>query len=391
MSAPGVSRRTPIRVMALIEATSPAGPARNLLILAKTLAEAGTARIRIVTFSRGQGSTPFIQACADMGVEADVIRERFRFDPVIPQLRAAAAGYAPDILQSHNIKSHLLVRLSGLRRTFPWIAFIHGYTAEDFKMKAYNQVDRWSLRAADRVVAVCGPFADKLSSWGVARERIMVRHNAVSEIPDASPEAVGRLRGTLGIGRGALVILAVGRLSPEKAHADLVRAVAALKGRPAVPDFRVVVAGDGPERERLQNLCRTLGVADVVILAGATNDIPLFYAMADVFVLPSHSEGSPNALLEAMIAGKPVVATAVGGVPEIVRDGQTGLLVAAHDTAAMAERLAELLADGERRKQLGESARSWVSSHHSREEYARSIVELYDGLLALRTRTACSL
>ena len=394
MGAEGQSeacRHTPaIRVLALMEARSVTGPAKNLLAIARGLAQEQPAvSIRIVTFARHEASNAFIEACERAGVAVDVIRERYRFDlGVIPQLRQIVRRSAPDILQSHITKSHFLIRLSGLNRDRPWIAFNHGYTAEDLKVRLYNQVDRWSLRGADRVVTVCGAFADRLRRWGVSERRITVQHNAVPPFPPVSPECVARLREALGIPAEALVLLSVGRFSPEKAHAGLLRAVAALMRRAGAPAFRLLMVGDGPERERLHALCRELEVTDRVVFAGTTADVSVYYSLADVFVLPSRSEGSPNALLEAMASGTPVVATAVGGVPEVVRSGDNGLLVPANDVHALAGGIAELLSSPELRQRLGRSGRDWVALHHSPPEYAKSVLALYQDVVRRRIRRA---
>ncbi len=374
-----------IRVLALMEARSVTGPAKNLLGVARGLAPEQAASIRIVVFTRHETSNAFIEACERAGVAVDVIRERYRFDlGVIPQLRNIIHRSAPDILQSHITKSHFLIRLCGLNRDLPWIAFNHGYTAEDLKVRIYNQLDRWSLRGADRVVTVCGAFADRLRRWGISERRITVRHNAVQPFPPVTPGSVDRLRETLGVPAGALVLLSVGRFSPEKAHANLLRAVAALVRRANVPAFRLVMVGDGPERERLKALCRELELTDVVIFAGTTADVPVYYSLANVFVLPSRSEGSPNVLLEAMASGTAVVATAVGGVPEVVRSGDNGLLVPANDVNALAGGIAELSINQELRQRLGSRGRDWVALHHSPQEYVRSVLDLYRDVLRMR-------
>jgi glycosyltransferase involved in cell wall biosynthesis len=370
----------PIEVLAFIETSSATGPARNLILLASALAraESPVARIRIATFTRNQTSNPFLDACREADIEVDVIPERHRFDfAVIPAVRDLVRRRRPDIIQTHNIKSHFFVRLCGLYKEFPWIAFNHGYTAEDLVMKVYNQVDRWSLPRANRVVAVCGPFADRLIGWGVEGGRIVVRHNAVSPISPAPPEDVARLRCELGIPEGTPVLLAVGRLSPEKAHADLLRAIAVWKGRSPSAALRLVILGDGPERERLRSLSQALGIVDLVVWAGTTSNVPLYYSLADIFVLPSRSEGSPNALLEAMMAGLPVITTAVGGVPEIVHSGVNGVLVPAADIQGMAKRIAEMLQDENLRKEFGARGHAWVEAHHSRQAYMDSMVEIY--------------
>ena len=376
-----------IRVLALMEARSVTGPAKNLLAVARGVAQEQAASIRIVVFTRHEKSNAFIEACERAGVAVDVIRERYRFDlGVIPQLRNIIHRSAPDILQSHITKSHFLIRLCGLNRDLPWIAFNHGYTAEDFKVRLYNQVDRWSLRGADRVVTVCGAFADRLRRWGVSERRITVLHNAIAPFPPVRPESVLTLREMLGIPAEALVLLSVGRFSPEKAHANLLRAVAALKRRAGIPAFRLVMVGDGPERERLEASCRELGVTDLVVFAGTTADVSVYYSLADVFVLPSRSEGSPNVLLEAMASGTAVVATAVGGVPEVVRSGDNGLLVPAKDVNALAGGIAELLGNRELRQHLGSRGRDWVALHHSPQEYVRSVLALYQDAIRLRPR-----
>jgi glycosyltransferase involved in cell wall biosynthesis len=377
----------PIRVLAFIEAPAVVGPPKNLLLVARALGggERPSVSIRIVTFLRGSGSSAFIQACKDAGVEIEIIRERHRFDlSALSQLRRLVDLHKPDIVQTHNVKSHFLMRLAGVRRGVPWIAFNHGYTAEDLKMKAYNQVDRWSLRGANVVVAVCDAFGAALVRRGVRKERIAVLHNAVSAIPRSSPEEVSALRRSLEIPPGALILLAVGRLSPEKAPDHLLQAIAALQERRVKLDFRLVMVGDGPDRSHVEKLRRALGLCNVVILAGTTSNVALYYSLADIFVLPSHSEGSPNALLEAMSAGLPVVATSVGGVPEIVQSGVTGLLVPPRDREAMADGMAALIQDSELRKRLGGQAQAWVSSHHSRQHYLQSLTNLYHRVAGLR-------
>jgi glycosyltransferase involved in cell wall biosynthesis len=376
-----------IRVLALMEARSVTGPAKNLLAVARGLAQEQAASIRIVVFTRHEKSNAFIEACERAGVAVDVIRERYRFDlGVIPQLRNVIHRSAPDVLQSHITKSHFLIRLCGLNRDLPWIAFNHGYTAEDLKVRIYNQLDRWSLRGADRVVTVCGAFADRLRRWGVRERRITVLHNAIAPFRPVRPESVLTLREMLGIPAEALVLLSVGRFSPEKAHANLLRAVAALERRAGIPAFRLVMVGDGPERERLEASCRELGVTDLVVFAGTTADVSVYYSLAEVFVLPSRSEGSPNVLLEAMASGTAVVATAVGGVPEVVRSGDNGLLVPADDVSALAGGIAELLGNQELRQRLGSRGRDWAALHHSPREYVRSVLALYQDATRLRPR-----
>ncbi len=370
-----------------MEAARLTGPARNLVEFARGLsAEAAPAReaeVSIVTFLRGEAvENAFVAAARSAGLRVDVIRERFRFDPkVLPQLRSIIDAREPHILQTHNSKSHFLVRLGGLARSRPWIAFHHGHTATDFKDRLYNQFDRFSLRQATRVVSVCAFFIQKLRRFGVAADRIEVLHNPAKPLHRPDPQALETLRAQWKVPPEAAVILSLGRLSAEKGHRDLIEAACLL--RRSRPDlvFRLFVVGDGPERKTLQQRCATLGVEDVVILTGYQSDPEPYYFLADVFALPSRSEGSPNALLDAMAAGIPVVAASVGGVPEIVTHNESALLAPSRDPRAMAAGLAGLLSDRALAKRLAAAALKNLEARHRPETYRRALLNLYDRVL----------
>jgi glycosyltransferase involved in cell wall biosynthesis len=305
------------------------------------------------------------------------ISERHRWDTqAIPQLRRIIAEYRPDILESRNIKSHFLVRALGLHRHYPWVAWNHGYTERDWLDRVYSQLDRWSLQAAFRVVTVCRPFAETLERRGIDRRKITILHNFVKPFVPALTEDVERLRRSLGVQNQA-VILAVGRLSSEKGHAILLQAAARLEKMNEAPDFRVVVVGDGPEKENLLRLMARLGIGQRIVMEGFQPDVRLYYCLSTLLALPSYSEGSPNVLLEAMAAGLPIAATDAGGVPEILEDGVTGLLVQPGDPQAMAEAILRILQDNDLALKLGAAARSRVEATYTPQAYRRSLTKLY--------------
>lgn len=374
---------SPIRVLAAMEAAWVVGPAKNLIEFARRARP--RVELAIVAFLRGEGaSNPFVEAAEAASIRVFRITERRRWDPgALSLFRAAAAEFHPDILQSHNVKSHLFVRLLGLHRTYPWIAFNHGYTATDLKDRLYNHLDRWSLPAADRVVAVCAPFARSLEARGVRPERIRIQQNSVKPFAAPPESEVAALRGALRLAADERVLLAVGRLSLEKGHRDLLAAVALLRQRPALPPFRAVLVGDGPERPNLERQAADSGIADVVTFAGHQPGVAPYYALAYALALPSHSEGSPNVVLEAMAAGVPVAATAVGGVPEMLRDS-AGLVVAPGDPAAMAAALERLLGDPELGRSCVAAAAARVAAEFTPEAYCESMTGVYEDLLESR-------
>lgn len=378
----GLAGVRPIRVLALMEAPWVTGPAKNLIEFARRGALwARVVDLHIATYQRGAGSplNEFGEAVRQAGVPLEVIRERHAFDfGDVARLGEIVGRLRPDIIQTHNIKSHLFVRLGGFRRSIPWIAFHHGYTQRDLRDHLYRHFDRLSLPAADHVVTVCRPFAGMIRRYGVPANRISVLHNSVTPYVAPSADLVTATRARFGLAEGVPVILAVGRLSHEKGHCDLIDAVAGLK------QVRLVLVGEGPARGRIEKHIRALGLSNSVVLCGQQSDVRPFYAIAAVLALPSHSEGSPNVLLEAMAAGVPVAATAVGGVPEIATDGETALLVPKGDTAAMAEALARLLGEPEFARAMARRAQSVVLASYSPEKNREWIVNLYRTVLARR-------
>lgn len=382
-----MSDRRTIRVAALMEAYWLTGPGRNLIEFARHAAETKDGRppveLTLVTFQRGASEpNEFIRAARSAGMDVCVLAERYRFDwRVMGQLREAVGQIKPDVIQTHNVKSHLLVRSTGLGQRYPWLAFHHGYTTTDLRTRLYNQLDRWSLRGAARVVTVCGAFSRQLRSLGVRENRIRVRHNPVKPLPMPEAEEVEAARLTLGLQAGRAVLVSVGRLSREKGHADLLHAAAELLHTEPRLQFHVVIVGDGPERSRLESLCRALELQEVVRFAGHQRKARIYYELADAVVLPSHSEGSPNVLLEAVDSSCPIVATAVGGVPELVCDEQSALLVPPHDRPALARALRRTLDEPELTRRLAGQALRSVCKRHTLDAYAGAIIGIYEEVL----------
>jgi glycosyltransferase involved in cell wall biosynthesis len=381
---------TAIRVLSIMEAAFVTGPAKNLIEFAQRARspeqDLPAVDFSVVAYQRGSDApqNPFVEAARAAGIPVDIIHETGRFDAsVLAQLRTIVAARDPDIIQTHNVKSHFLMRLSGLWRTRCWIAFQHGYVTTDLKMRGYNQLDRWSLRAPRHVVTVCETFASDLAARGVPRDRITVRHNSIKPFAPLDPAVPASLRKTWPA--DAAILLSVGRLSFEKGFVDLVRALGVLKRRWPEDRFHLVIAGEGPERPRIEAARAEERLADCVTLAGLQHDIRAYYAAADLVVMPSHSEGSPNALLEAMIANRAVVATRAGGIPEIVRHEETALLVEPRDLEAMASAIHRMLHAPETRLRLAERARTVALTQYSPEAYRRALVGLYDQVLGART------
>jgi glycosyltransferase involved in cell wall biosynthesis len=233
------------------------------------------------------------------------------------------------------------------------------------RQRRFKQVTSRRLAAH---VAVGQRAAEALAGLiGIPVASIRVIHTGV-ELPDAEPAP--RPAG------GGLVVGSVGRFSPEKGLEVLLEAL------PELESVTAVLVGDGPERARLEELAAGLGVADRVVLPGWQDEPAAQLRSFDVLVSPSHSEALPLAIVEAMLAGLPVVATDVGSVSEAVADGETGLLVPAGDPAALAAAIRTLRDDPEARRRLGERGREVASQRFTPEAMARAFEALYREILA---------
>jgi glycosyltransferase involved in cell wall biosynthesis len=380
---------TPIKLLTIVEATSINAVAKIVLEfyraareLSQTQPDFPAIEGCVVTFDRQRAGAPpndFVRSARELGLDVEVIPERRRFDlSVTPALSRIVETRAPGLLVTNSVKSHFLMWRSRLWRKHPWVAFHHGYTDTDRKMRLYNRLDRWSLPHADRVVTVCHAFAKELTAiTGVPLEKISVQHNSIRHPPQVSAADIDAVRKRFGIDERERVVLAVGRLSREKAHLDLIQAFKRLCETTADISLKLVIVGDGPERARLEAAAESLGDKERVAFTGQVSDVRPFFALADVFVLPSHSEGSPNVLLEAMAANVPIVATAVGGVPEIVANNESALLVQPSDPPALAAAISSLLTDKDLGQRLARNAANLVDTQFDPERYVRSLVKIY--------------
>jgi glycosyltransferase involved in cell wall biosynthesis len=370
----------PLRLLAIIEAYTITGPAKNLLEFARHAPQAGVELV-IATFVRDQADTLFIRTARQRGIRIETVQETGAWDPkVLPSLRDVVTRVQPDVIQTHAVKSHFLARRAGLPSLAPWVAFHHGYTWPTTKARLYNELDRWSLRTAVRVLTVSDPFRKELVARGVPRYRIDIIHNAIAPTwgqAGRNPETARAVRESLGIPLGAKVILIVGRLSKEKDHITLLEA---LRRIPKHLNPHLVMVGEGPERPVIEAKILELGLGERTTFTGQRDSAEPFYGIADVAVLSSLSEGSPNALLEAMAAGVPAVATRVGGVPEIVTDGDSAYLVDTKDPDSLADRITHLLRYPDVAERMVARSHGLIAANHAPEVRVRRLADIYEGI-----------
>jgi serine/alanine adding enzyme len=284
------------------------------------------------------------------------------------------------IWHGHDYKSDALGLL--LRKFHPMklVSTVHGWGVKSKKTPLYHAVDRFSLKSYDRVICVSDKLLAECLTAGVPIGNLCEIDNAIDLSSYENLTAKREARLQFGIDADKAVVVAVGRLSKEKAFDILIRAFADLLATGL--EGSLLITGDGPERNSLQAQIERLGCQDSIRLAGHVADPCNVYAAADVFALSSTSEGLPNSLLEAMACGVPIVATAVGAVPNVIIDEVNGLLIQSGDAAPLTLALSRLLSNEALQDQFAAAGRQTIEEQYSFERRMQKVAAVYDGLLA---------
>ena len=284
-----------------------------------------------------------------------------------------------DLIHSNGALSDLLSIPVSKLLGIPCISTCHGFTVS--KSITQHRVGLFMLKFCRRIIAVSEEIFKELVKSRIDESRIVVITNAIQAVSEGNNIEEERLRkrSLLHIGLDEFVIGYVGRLSVEKGLKDLIEAGALLKQKDS--GFRVLIIGDGPEREELKRLTISRGLEKEVIFTGFLSDIEEWLPVLDSFALTSHTEGTPMALLEAMSMGLPIVATAVGGIPNIIQDGKNGLLVKPEDYKDLSEKISMLKNDLKLRNMLATEALNTIKIHYNVNDWVRKIENEYDALL----------
>ncbi len=289
-----------------------------------------------------------------------------------------------DLVHTHTSKAGILGRWAAHRQGVPGIVHTpHGHVFYGYHGRvathAFLHLERRAARWCHRLVALTDADRDDHLRFGVgAPSQWRVIHSGVDFTPlDKRATDIMSVRTALGFGAQDLVVGTLGRLTAVKGQEDLVRALARLL--PVVPAARLLLVGDGEHESALRRLAADLGVLSKIVFAGWRQDVGDVLRAVDIFALPSHNEGMGKALVEAMYLARPVVATNVGGIPELISDGIEGLLVPPRDPASLAAALQRLAEDADLRLRLGNHAATKAKVYGS-ESMLRKLSALYEEL-----------
>ena len=387
----------PIRVLRAITRLNIGGPAIHAILLTSALDDGLAFRSTLVTGSTGPREGDMLDLAAAHDVRPVMLRELGREISPLDDLLALARmvrlvrQVQPDVVHTHMAKAGTVGRLAA--RICGVTLIVHTYHGHVFhsyfsplKTRVFVTIERALGMASSRLIVIGDSQRAEIARYGVAPAEKLVPIRLGLDLGQflEAERFRGELRAELRIPSDAPLVGIVARLVPVKAHEVFFDA--AVRVRSAIPDVRFLILGDGERRDELEALARERGLDAAIAWWGWRRDMPRVYADLDVVALTSHNEGSPVSLIEALAAARPVVSTAVGGVPEVVVDGQTGLTVPDGDAGALADRIVTLLRDRELAARLGAAGRRHVYPRYDSSRLVDDVKHLYLRELAARGR-----
>ena len=294
----------------------------------------------------------------------------WRLSRAIKQLR-------PDVVHAHDPHGVAMAALALSMSTQPKRAKLVAARRVDFRLKG-NALSRWKYDQVDRFICASEAIRRILLADGVAPSRAITVHEGI-DLAHVAAAPAASLHEEFWLPHGAPIVGNVAALVPHKGQRHFVEAAALVVRE--VPDARFVVAGEGELRATLEHLIKHHNLEKHVILAGFRPDVLSLHKAFDIFVMSSITEGLGTSLLDAMACGRPIVATTAGGMPEVVQDGETGILVPPRNDRALADAIIRLLKDSALRERMGTAGLALVRARFSAERMVADTLHAYEGLL----------
>lgn len=366
--------KSPIVVAHLIATNFYGGPERQILSHALQL-DAEHFRFILISFVERGVRNELVDMAREKGVTVAEIPVGNPFDPrLIKNLSDILSLHKVELLCAHGYKANVVGRLASWLRLIPLVAVSRGWTAENRRIRFYEKLDRVFLRFSQQIVAVSTGQEKKIVAHGISSRNLCVIRNAINLTQTPLVNAVS-LRKQLGLSEQSILVASAGRLSPEKNYATMI--TVSKKIIQANDKVVFIIFGEGFLRSKLEQQIATEGLGGKFLLPGFRRDLPTLIPQIDIFMLPSFTEGLPNVVLEAFASKKPVVATAVGGTPEVVQDGISGFLTTPDNIRAMVQSVEKLVDSPGLRQQMGHAGYSYIAEHFGFEAQTHKYTELY--------------
>lgn len=362
-----------LNVLQLIPTLDRSGAEKQMVLLAKGLPK-DRFRVEVAALTR---LGPLEAELREAGIPVTLIGKPLKIDPwALWRLTRFLARKRFDVVQTWVFAANAYGRVAASWARVPVVVTAE-MAVDLWKNRGHLAIDRALAHRCDMVVGNSLAVVEFYRQAGLPERRLMMIHSGIAA---TEPPVVdrGAMRAEFGWPADAPVALFAGRLVPQKGVDVLVRALDLL--RHVRPALRTLIVGAGPLRDALEETAHAFALDDAARFLGHRDDVPQLLAAADLLVLPSRYEGLPNVVLEAMAYRKPVVATAAPGTTEVVRDGETGLLVPVDDVNALARAIRTLVDDPALRDRLGTAGRAWMERAFGVDEMVARFAALYEAL-----------
>jgi glycosyltransferase involved in cell wall biosynthesis len=366
-----------VKVLQLISSGGYYGAENMLLNLCASQQKAGCQNSLLIFYNVHAPNVEFYERARRRGLSVRMVHCQGRADwRAVRQIEEYIQEDGIDLLHTHGYKADLYGYVAARRSHKPIVATCHNWVGGTAALGIYNHLDRLALKRFNALAAVSDSVAQRLIDSGVSPRKIKTIANGI----DVEPFERAQPLPAVGFD-GHKVVGMVARLDLQKGFEYLLRAVRELCV--AFRELKVVIVGEGPDRKAIEDMIQQYGLQRNVVLVGQHSDMPGVYAAIDIFVLPSLNEGLPMTILEAMAASKPVIATKVGAIPSLIKDGDTGLLVDPRDSDGLRNAIARLLTDVDICGRIGVAGHEWVSQNYTSEVMALKYRQMYQEVLGL--------
>jgi glycosyltransferase involved in cell wall biosynthesis len=364
-----------VKVLQLISSGGYYGAENMLLNLCASQEQSGCQNSLLIFYNVHVPNVEFYERARRRGISVRMVHCNGRADwRAVRQIEEYIHEDGVELVHTHGYKADLYGYLAAWRCHKPVVATCHNWVGGTAALGIYNHLDRMVLKKFNALAAVSDAVAHRLLAFGVPTEKIKTITNGIDVTAFERAQPLPLLRA-----EGSTVVGVVARLDMQKGFEYLLQAARELCKM--FSDLKIVIAGEGPDRSKIEDIIQQYGLQSSVVLVGQQSNMPAVYAAMDIFVLPSLNEGLPMTVLEAMAASKPVIATRVGAIPSVIKDGENGLLVAPKDSEGLRNAVASLLSDPERRQRMGDQAHAWVSQNYTSEAMALRYREMYEEVL----------
>lgn len=362
-----------LRVLQLISSGGYYGAENMLLNLCLGQEKSGCRNSLVLFYNVHVPSVEFYERARRCGISVRMVHCQGRADwRAVRQIKEYVHEDGADLIHTHGYKADLYGYFAARSERKPVVATCHNWVGGTTALDIYNRLDRWVLKKFNAIAAVSEGVRERLIATGIPANRIKLIDNGIDVEGFARPHIESSKTDKKVIG-------VVARLDLQKGFEYLLAAMNELCRD--FPGLSVVISGEGPDRRAIEQLIAKYGLEKNVLLAGQQSDMPGVYAAMDIFVLPSLNEGLPMTVLEAMAAAKPIVATRVGAIPSVIRDGETGLLVGPKDAEGLKDAITRLLTDSDLCRRMGANAQEWVSREYTSDAMALQYRAMYEEVL----------